>query len=198
MVFRLRSITVDDKIHFVKHSKFRREVQNLIRCRGSPHIVQLLGKTLDSGLVFEKGTPALYHDFTSVLFMKRALLQLVDGLAFLHSIGIVHRDLVMKNILVGEDRQIIIADLETTWNSYACRAPELWVDRPVHTAASDIYSLGNLIWELTFRNQVRMLSFQYAFPVPPPFADIYYACLSHDPVQRPTLAQLRKMVEAIV
>ena len=43
-VANLPVIAFDPEMHFAKAPTFKREIHNLLQCRGSPHIVQLLGR----------------------------------------------------------------------------------------------------------------------------------------------------------
>lgn len=98
----------------------------------------------------------------------RALLcQLVRGLAHLHSLGILHRDLKPKNILVNSDCLLKIADLgmaraqdaapsSVRWTDYVAtrwyRAPELiGCQRGQYTAAVDMWSAGCIFGEILLR-----------------------------------------------
>jgi serine/threonine protein kinase len=194
---RLPVINANDT-HFLKRPRLGSEVRNLLKTHGSTQIVQLLGKdAISSHLVFPKHSQIFGHDFATTPLLKRSLLQIIDGLESLHSKDIIHRDLVWRNLLVGDQHQIILCDIESALSSAPCRPPELWVDNPVYTPAADVFGLGNLMWDLTYSNQVRLLSFHYAFPVPPPFDEVYFACLNPNPAERPTLAQVRSILEAI-
>lgn len=58
-------VQVDPSKHFAKKGKYRSEVYNLLKCQGgacpgsrlSPHVIQLLGRSPDGQLVFEKLLP---------------------------------------------------------------------------------------------------------------------------------------------
>ena len=93
------------------------------------------------------------------------------GLAFLHLKGIVHRDMKSLNVLVGKNNEVKISDFglakvkQTMRSTYTSKsnqkngdgklgtvpwkAPELFKLGGKHTTASDVYSLGIVLWEIS-------------------------------------------------
>jgi len=109
--------------------------------------------------------------------LVRLFADIARGLTYLHGKGIVHRDLKPANILIGEEGGAKLCDFASClqrydffsrWPVFHLRAPswrfqELSTDRPAGTAtymapevlrgdaatsASDMHSLGVLMWEL--------------------------------------------------
>jgi len=88
------------------------------------------------------------------------LKEIVQGMVYLHSMDIVHRDLKLSNILIGKDKKVKICDFGTSKNS--TKANKTFCGTPSHMAPelcslslkniehklTDIYSFGILIWEL--------------------------------------------------
>lgn len=88
------------------------------------------------------------------------MLQIAEGLRFMHSNLVLHRDLKPENILVVSPEHIKIADygwatsLKDTNSLYGmcgtmsfC-APEAYMTNEIHTAAIDVYSLGAVFYSI--------------------------------------------------
>jgi len=195
-------IAPDPSIHFVKGTSYKSEIHNLLRCHGSPYVVQLLGKTDDGCLVFPKA-PTDLHLFSirnprliTIPVVKAFMLHLVEGVTYLHSQGIVHRDLVLRNLLSSGNLQkpVVIADLQCRWASMHCSAPEVREYRNF-TPASDVFAIGSCLREFVLCHNLRSPFTEYY--IPPPFDTVYAACTREFAAERPTLLKLREMLEEI-
>jgi serine/threonine protein kinase len=90
--------------------------------------------------------------------------EIADGLQYLHANGITHRDIKSLNVLLTSDghaklcdfglaklRTLTVASLSaapSAVGTYAWSAPEVILDGDQHSPASDVYSMGIVMWEL--------------------------------------------------
>ncbi|OAR05684.1 hypothetical protein LLEC1_06410 [Akanthomyces lecanii] len=200
LVAKLPLISINPAKHFLKKSKYRSEIANLIKCQGHPlslSVVQLLGRSSDGQIVFEKlsSSARTLGGFSSLAVYKSWLLQLIDALHCLHSLGIVHRDLRTNNLLFSNDGQrLVVCDLESRWGER--RAPEVafkgGLEDSGWSPASDVYDTGNCIKSMIYANGP--ITHFVEWPVPPPLQAIVEACMRPRPGERPTLAELRGIV----
>ncbi|KAJ3861015.1 kinase-like domain-containing protein [Lentinula novae-zelandiae] len=203
-------ISIDEERYFVKETRSSGEVINLLKTKGGPQLVELLGRTDDGKLVFPR-----HLDFAAGVFMeasiseyKRILLQLADAIIFLHSRGIIHRDIALRNILASKDRQnIVLCDLESQYGSHMC--PEISFARfqqglpdsgLPYSEKSDVFCFGTTMADFILVNHIQT-PWQYfsgSFIPPPPFDEIVRACIRRDPVDRPSMSEVKAMLESIV
>jgi serine/threonine protein kinase len=187
--------------------------------------VRLLGRSSSGALVFPKHAPSISVLATprGLRTYKRWIRDAVDGLRHLHSLGIVHRDLSLRNIALelpdptkvnrdgDEDEEdervvpkLIIIDLESRWGNR--QAPEISPNDDNSTSAadpeavrwsekSDIYDLSRLIRSMVYANNP--LTDAVEWPVPAPLEAVAAACMRFDPNERPSLDELATMVVGI-
>lgn len=84
--------------------------------------------------------------------------QLLEGLEYLHSVGVSHLDLKLDNLLLGQDYTLKIADFDQAFvkgmshiyskGTVCYRAPELAKRKCLDTEAADIYSAGIILFLL--------------------------------------------------
>ncbi|CAK4078179.1 unnamed protein product [Aphanomyces euteiches] len=143
---------------------------SILRELEHPNIVRLLNCLQDSGklyLVFEFVDRDLKRQMDKTLgtvdpmLIKAYMYQLLKGLAFCHSRGVMHRDLKPQNLLVSETGTLKIADfglarafsmptrkytheVVTLWY----RAPEILLGQEIYSPPVDIWSCGVIFAEL--------------------------------------------------
>ncbi len=153
--------------------EFKAETAIMARLH-SPNIVQLYGccfnphycivmEYMPKGSLFN-----VLHSKQDLTWSNRIRIavDMAKGLAFLHQEHILHRDIKSLNVLLGEHFNAKLSDFglskaktETQSTStskgavgtFAWMAPELCFEEEGCTKASDIYSLGITLWELTSR-----------------------------------------------
>ncbi|KAJ8753166.1 hypothetical protein K2173_017740 [Erythroxylum novogranatense] len=154
------------------------------------------------------------------LAIKQAL-DVARGMAYIHGLSLIHRDLKSDNLLIFGDKSIKIADfgfarievktegMTPETGTYRWMAPEMIQHRP-YTQKVDVYSFGIVLWELVtgmlpFHN---MTAVQAAFAVVnkgarpiipndclPVLGVIMSRCWDANPELRPPFAEVVKMLE---
>ncbi|XP_057979643.1 serine/threonine-protein kinase STY13-like [Malania oleifera] len=212
--------------------QFQQEVMMLATLK-HPNIVRFLGacrKPMVWCIVTEYAKGGSVRQFlmkrqNRSVPLKLAVKQALDvarGMAYVHGLGLIHRDLKSDNLLISADKSIKIADfgvarievqtegMTPETGTYRWMAPEMIQHRP-YTQKVDVYSFGIVLWELItgmlpFQN---MTAVQAAFAVVnkgvrpvipndclPALSEIMNRCWDANPDVRPPFSDVVKMLES--
>ncbi|KAG0265805.1 hypothetical protein DFQ27_000340 [Actinomortierella ambigua] len=146
------------------------EIQTLERLRHR-HIIQFYGTTYEDGHlalimdIAEGGSLRLAIEAQKLDWSAKARItqEIVRGLAYIHEVGILHRDLKSSNVLLTRHFEVRLADfalatvkqlMSDTVMSGALKgtlrwmAPELLSAKPIYSTKSDMFALGMVMWEM--------------------------------------------------
>ncbi|XP_071175970.1 uncharacterized protein [Mytilus edulis] len=103
---------------------------------------------------YEKAKTAMVH----------YVVQLCEGVSFLHGKKLVHRDLKLENILVTKNKEIKLTDVGLTKpeedisgtfvGSPVYMAPEVHEQKSIYNRKADIYSLAMVLWEMWYGKSI--------------------------------------------
>ncbi|PKA65827.1 Serine/threonine-protein kinase HT1 [Apostasia shenzhenica] len=213
--------------------QFAQEVMMLASLR-HPNVVRFIGacrKPMVWCIVTEYAKGGSVRQFLSrrqnrsapLNIAVRQALDIARGMAYIHGLGFIHRDLKSDNLLICADRSIKIADfgvarievhpegMTPETGTYRWMAPEMIQHRP-YTQKVDVYSFGIVLWELITRMVPfqNMTAVQAAFAVvnkgarpiipsdcPPLIGEIMTRCWDADPDARPPFNHVVKMLENV-
>ncbi|XP_021683260.2 serine/threonine-protein kinase STY13 [Hevea brasiliensis] len=211
--------------------QFQQEVMMLATLK-HPNIVRFIGacrKPMVWCIVTEYAKGGSVRQFlmkrqNRAVPLKLAVKQALDvakGMAYVHGLGLIHRDLKSDNLLIFGDKSIKIADfgvarievqtegMTPETGTYRWMAPEMIQHRP-YTQKVDVYSFGIVLWELItgmlpFQN---MTAVQAAFAVVnkgvrpvipndclPALGEIMTRCWDVNPEVRPPFVEVVRMLE---
>lgn len=201
----------------------------LLRDSRHPHIVQLLGLCIDGGDFYV--VTEYFHGLTLYSFLherkdyiplyKLAALgsQIILGLSWIHSLGIVHRDIRSPFIFMADRKGVpeckignliqfgdLASEVGKRW-----RAPEVLASC-TSSQAADVYSFAVIWWECLTREVPfsalpeetdvvqALLATDLTLAIPdcvtPTFRKLMASCWARDPTERPSSAALSKAFPA--
>ncbi|KAJ4962291.1 hypothetical protein NE237_022230 [Protea cynaroides] len=148
-------------------------------------------------------------------------LEIARGMEYIHSQGIIHRDVKPENILLGEDSHLKVADFGIACEEAHCdslvydqgtfrwMAPEL-MRHKAYGRKVDVYSFGIILWEMVAGTipYEDMIPVQVAYAVvvdnlrpiippncPPALRALIEQCWALQPEKRPEYWQIVKVLE---
>lgn len=152
------SIIVSVNYHYEKSlNPFDFFIQFVAACK-KPPVFCIITEYLAGGSLRKYLHQQEPHSVPLELVLKLAL-DIARGMLYLHSQGVLHRDLKSENLLLTEDMCVKVADfgiscLESQCGSakgftgtYRWMAPEM-IKEKHHTKKVDVYSFGIVLWEL--------------------------------------------------
>ncbi len=201
--------------------RFKRESLIIARLT-HPNIIHVIDRGLTATgmpyfvMDFVNGSDAtaLLQDKTFTTNKKIDLLiQVCKALAYAHKNGVIHRDIKPANILVDGEGNVLVTDFgiaqffedvdgeaqlqeeHVIMGTPAYMSPEQKSGTQTITAASDIYSLGVVMYEL-FVGSKPLADFKPPAEIdpklPPNLSRLILRCLEADPLLRPASADLVK------
>lgn len=158
--------------HFLEirgmQSQIQSEIQLSRRASSSNHVVRSFGTAEEAGCIFMLQELCFYgtleHELGAsthgCIVDSRAACcarDLLQGLADLHAVGIIHRDIKLENLLVTVGGTLKIADFGWATcveeksrglaGTFATMAPEILLEE-VHTTAVDLWSAGAVLFHI--------------------------------------------------
>lgn len=207
--------------------KIELEIGLLMRCSKHSGVVGLLEVFESKDYFFLVTELAARGDLGNILKkqvvipeieVRKYFVEILAGIESLHRLKIIHRDIKLDNILIGEDgkariadlgisKQITIGELQTDiCGTPACQPPEMLTSKPYDGVGADIWSLGILLYHLTFGKMpfraekiedlfVKIQSGHIAFPskpeISPALKDLLCRMLQKDPARRIYLQEIK-------
>ncbi|KAK9825976.1 hypothetical protein WJX74_002642 [Apatococcus lobatus] len=199
-----------------QQKRFVREIAMLRACY-DPSIIMFMGASIQPGRTIlvmqymEKGDlwKALQNDRRGIFRWhnrgRKVALEIAAGILYLHSKSLLHLDLKSPNVLLDDQHRAHVADVglaqilsadQGGMVSYAASfmwaAPEQLQGLPC-SKASDVYSLGVVLWELCTAEQPllrQMRPLRVPQEAPAAIAQLITACCSQSPSDRPSIQEI--------
>ncbi|CAF1245982.1 unnamed protein product, partial [Didymodactylos carnosus] len=217
----IKSVVPPDDKHW---NDLALEFHYLRRIPDHPRVARLIGSVIESTdrdqsavlLVLERLKRDLYAALKNgidFLIRMRIALDVVEGLRYLHGLGLVHRDIKLKNVLLDETNRARLTDLgfckpEVMMSGSLVgtpihMAPELFTLKYDHTV--DIYAFGILLWYICSNSVKLPTNFDVCGSCRPErlmnFDDdcwqLMTRCWDHTPANRPYLGEVQAIIERV-
>lgn len=198
------------------------ELSALMRIR-SKHVVQVYdylqfhGRGLGIVQEFVEGYDLLEVDFSSLTISEfyKNIWQIASGIADIHSVGVIHRDIKPNNIKVDPEGVLKIFDFGLARNdgadastmgfigTHGFAAPELYSATVDFTNSIDVYAFAATALHMAVGGLPAQMMRPYQvsgevdyfcttkFPLPSVLIKLLNSCLHSDPTQRPSISMIR-------
>jgi len=201
-----------DILSNVSHPNVVRNFYNYLKKDKLCILMELCDGDLAKELKFLQSRPDLIF---SEKFLWKTLAQIADAIAYLHSNGLIHRDMKPGNILIGQDGLLKVSDFGwsrfidedsfavTLGGTPLYNSPEILSNRP-YTQKADVWGLGCIMYEMAsggtrpFTDPVSICK-KAPQPLPSHYSkalrDIISKMLAKSEATRPDIFQIVEMVE---
>lgn len=193
--------------------RFRKEIR-LLKTLSHPNIIKIFGSNVDGERkcyvmpLYSSSLNAIIPDLYNNFERQYAVIsEIVNGVMYLHSEGVLHRDLKPQNILYNSDSDIVITDfgfcrkvdsaserltqLGEAFGTRGYSAPEQFDDAGCADERSDIFSLGRIIEDITTN--------LHEYPIPT--SDLHYIiskCTQTAPERRfSSVVELKAAIDSV-
>ncbi|KYQ90099.1 filamin/ABP280 repeat-containing protein [Tieghemostelium lacteum] len=196
--------------------------ENVVHCIGGS---RTQGRMFLVSDYFERGSlyKIIHANEIPLSYVKiiHIALQAARGMQYLHSLGIIHRDLKSGNLLIDNHWNVRISDfgvsrivdnkrMTKAVGTPCYMAVEVLVGKTEYTQQADVYSFGFVLWECISRqipyhemqqiDWIRsVLETEYRPPIPesclPEIASLIKRCWNSDPDVRPNFTEIIKYLE---
>lgn len=164
------AVKILENLDTVSAERFKKEIR-LTRRLAHPNIVKIIAYDADNDRKYyimplyssslKTIIPGLYNQYDR---QYKVISEILNGVIYLHSEGVLHRDLKPQNVLYNSDSDIVINDfgfgrqinsdsdrltrLGDAFGTVRYTAPEQFVDASSADERSDIFSLGKIIEDI--------------------------------------------------
>ncbi|RJE24590.1 hypothetical protein PHISCL_03068 [Aspergillus sclerotialis] len=134
--------------------KDERTIMKLLQTRPHPHIIEAIDTDQPKGIYLRKYQQPTANIFSTLSQRIKLYRDIVDALCHLHSLGIVHADIRIDNILFDEHGSAILCDFSA---ASPCGEPNLvFPDLPLPingpsptlSEKSDMFAMASLIYQM--------------------------------------------------
>lgn len=145
-----------DILSNLSHPNVVRNFYNYLKKEKLCIIMEMCNGDLAKELKFLQSRPDIIF---SEKYLWRTLAQIADAIAYLHTNGIIHRDMKPGNILIGQDGRLKVSDFGwsrfidedsfamTLGGTPLYNSPEIIKNRP-YTQKADVWGLGCIMYEM--------------------------------------------------